>query len=163
MLVSQARNAGEKMIGRRRMRGGAVDRPAQPKYLRIGVRGLAILLGVSAAAVVAMVFLAFQSLLPARGAPQATPDQYPRAIAAVREHLTDKVEDPLIEIRSNVFARQSNVMGVEVDGVRYYYAILGHQSFDPVSLGTVQPNQVEVIYRTEGTGFPLVIYYIRQN
>jgi hypothetical protein len=134
------------------------------RQIHVGVEGVAILLGIATLVLLTVVFFSLSALLPASGvSPQsqaAVVDRTPRAIAAIQQRLTDEVDDPMIEVANGIFVRESNLHGVVVDGVKYFYAIQGHQSFDPLSRGDVSSARIEIIHQTQGA-FPLIIYTIK--
>lgn len=133
--------------------------------LRVGAPALAALLMVGVVAVLATAALLLTTLMPTAGAQQAQarPELYPQAVEAIRQHMTDERPDPMVEVAPHILARQSNVGGVMVEGVTFYYAMLGHQSFDPLSMGRVAEEQVTVVHQSDSPAFPFIIYYINDG
>lgn len=81
--------------------------------------------------------------------------------AALHSHLDGTFEDPLIEAMPGVFVRSSNIRGLRLNGVVYYYYIEGERNFDPLSRGAVDYDAVEVVLRDVSGEFPLVVYRLR--
>jgi hypothetical protein len=75
----------------------------------------------------------------------------------------DRPDDSLIEVQAGVWVKSSNYRGVTIDGVVYYYAILPHQSFDPLSRGAVAPGAVEIVTEIRDRDFAIVIYRITND
>lgn len=70
-------------------------------------------------------------------------------------------DDPLIEVEPGIWAKQSNVKGVEIDGVTYYYNLSPHMSYDPVSRNAVRKRDITIVYEDGDTEVPMVIYKLR--
>jgi len=70
-----------------------------------------------------------------------------------------RADDTLVELRPGVFAKRSNVHGVDVGGRTIFYDVLPHQSFGPLRTGRVDESQVDVLAR-ERTGDALVLVYV---
>jgi len=68
-------------------------------------------------------------------------------------------KDPLVAVQGDSMAKRSNVEGVVVDGVRYYYRMPNGPSFDPVSLGKAKDFKVLSVMDT-GTPWEVVIYHL---
>ena len=67
-------------------------------------------------------------------------------------------DDTLIQVRPGVFAKQSNVQGVTINGSTVYYDIVSHQSFGPLRSGQLTENQVKVLARDAQSGSMILIY-----
>jgi hypothetical protein len=67
-------------------------------------------------------------------------------------------DDPLVEVRPGVWAKQSNVAGVRLDGRTVYYDLLGHQSFGPWRRGQVGEADVVVLARAGPEPVRIVVY-----
>lgn len=78
---------------------------------------------------------------------------------AISGRLTGVVNDPLVEVAGRS-AHESNLRGLSLHGVTYYYYIEGQQNFDPLSRGAVTEANVEKIFRDDTGPQPLVIYTI---
>ena len=68
-------------------------------------------------------------------------------------------KDTLVAVEGDSMAKRSNVEGVVVDGVRYYYRMPNGPSFDPVSLRKAKHFRV-VSVMDAGTPWEVVIYRI---
>lgn len=68
----------------------------------------------------------------------------------------EKENDPLIEIEPDIWVKQSNIEGVDINGTTYYYSLFPHMSYDPVAAGKLSVEEVEVLMRDET--LPLTIY-----
>ncbi|NJM05426.1 hypothetical protein HC891_03240 [Candidatus Gracilibacteria bacterium] len=80
---------------------------------------------------------------------------------AIIARLSGIVDDPLVEVRSGVTARESSLRGFRSNGETYFYYLEGAQNFDPLSSGRVKASDVEILLREESGPQPLVIYRIR--
>ena len=89
------------------------------------------------------------------GGPTISPDDVNSILSYARSMQPD---DELIQVRPGVFAKRSNVEGVEVAGTRLYYDIVSHQSFGPLSSGKLAEAQVRVVGREAQNGFLIVVY-----
>jgi hypothetical protein len=87
--------------------------------------------------------------------PQLAPSDVERVLTYARSMQPD---DALIQVRPGVFAKRSNVEGIDVGGVRVYYDIASHQSFGPLRAGKLRESDVEVIGREAQNGFLIVVY-----
>jgi hypothetical protein len=67
-------------------------------------------------------------------------------------------DDALVQVRPGVFAKRSNVSGVQVGGRTVYYDVLSHQSFGPLRSGRLSEAQIDVLAREAGGGFLVVVY-----
>ncbi|MGH2369573.1 MAG: hypothetical protein ACRDI2_15410 [Chloroflexota bacterium] len=74
---------------------------------------------------------------------------------------TMQPDDGLVEVRPGVFAKRSNVSGVQVDGHTVYYDILSHQSFGPLRSGKVSESQIDMLARESSGSFLIVVYTIK--
>ena len=54
-------------------------------------------------------------------------------------------EDPLVTLPEGVQAKASNVNGIEIAGVRYYYQLTHQMSFDPLRRGLLTREQVTIV------------------
>jgi len=81
-------------------------------------------------------------------------------IAAVVSYASEmRADDTLVQVRPGVFAKRSNVEGVQVGGRTVFYDIFPHQSFGPLRSGRVAESQINVLGR-ENTGGALVLVYV---
>ena len=101
------------------------------------------------------------STLPARTSVQET-NNLPRLQAAIMDRISGAVADPLIEVRPGVSIRSSNVRGLTLNGVTYFYYLEGQPNFDPYSRGAVPAERVETLLRDTSGPAPLVIYTIHE-
>jgi len=72
----------------------------------------------------------------------------------------EREDDPVIQIKAGVWAKRSNVEGISIDGIRYYYAILPHASFDPLSRGEVSLDDIHIVQEITEGDFKIIIYTI---
>ncbi len=72
----------------------------------------------------------------------------------------DTSKDPLVEIDRGLMVKRSNVEGVIVEGIRYYYSMTNAPSFDPASLGKAKDYEI-VSTIDQGTPWELVIYRLQ--
>ncbi|NJO82962.1 MAG: hypothetical protein HC828_09150 [Blastochloris sp.] len=79
---------------------------------------------------------------------------------AIFERLDGSINDPLTDVAPGVTARSSNVRGLQLNGVTYYYYLEGAQNFDPLSRSVVAPHHVDIVLRDLDSPVPLVIYTI---
>ena len=70
-------------------------------------------------------------------------------------------DDPLVEVRPGVWAKQSNVAGVRLEGRTVYYDLLGHQSFGPWRRGQVGEADVVVVARAGAEPARVVVYALK--
>jgi hypothetical protein len=73
-----------------------------------------------------------------------------------------RADDTLVQVRSGVFAKRSNVEGVQVGGRTVYYDLLPHQSFGPLRSGRVAESQVDVLARETAGDALVLIYALKQ-
>lgn len=117
------------------------------------LRGVALL-----SALCALVLFAAAAQAPAPDSGQAGDVQVRSVLTRVGSYVnTHRADDPLVSL-DGVEAKSSNIYGIEVDGVRYYYRILRHASFDPLSRGTVaQSETIGVLH--PGTEWEVAVYW----
>ena len=72
-----------------------------------------------------------------------------------------RADDTLVQVRPGVFAKRSNVEGVQLGGRTVYYDILPHQSFGPLRSGKVAESQVNVLTRETSGDFLLLVYTLK--
>ena len=91
---------------------------------------------------------------------EVAPDRLPPdAVAAVLGFVTDlRPDDALAQVRPGVFAKRSNVHGVEVGGRVVYYDLFPHQSFGPLRSGRWTEADVVVLARVAGGGDAVLVY-----
>jgi hypothetical protein len=70
-------------------------------------------------------------------------------------------DDPLIEVESNIFVKESNYKGVTINNQTYYYSLFPHMSYDPVSRGEITREDVEIIYKDNDAEISVIIYTIK--
>jgi len=126
---------------------------------RLGHRAFWLLFLLEGLFVAGVLFLAFQSLVPAQ-APLAQSSDYATVRAAIQSRLSGAVDDPMIEVAPGTTAHLSSVGGFELNGYTYYYYREGQAGFDPLSRGILAPNQVELVAREQLGGEQLVIYRV---
>lgn len=69
----------------------------------------------------------------------------------------DPKADPLVKVKDGVMAKRSNVEGVMVGDVRYYYRTINSFSFDPVSLDKAKRYEIVSVV-DEGTDWETIVY-----
>ena len=69
----------------------------------------------------------------------------------------DALRDPLVTLPNGAKAKASNVYGIEVGGVRYYYQLTRGNSFDPLRLGRLSGHKT-VATIDAGTPWEVLIY-----
>jgi hypothetical protein len=87
--------------------------------------------------------------------PQLGPADVERVLTYARSMQAD---DALVQVRPGVFAKRSNVEGIDVGGTKVYYDIASHQSFGPLRAGTLRETDVNVIGREAQNGFLILVY-----
>lgn len=112
--------------------------------------------GVILAVVLAWVLSILSPQTPAASAGSALPT----VRAAISDRLAGVVNDPLIDVVSGTSARASNVRGLSLDGVTYYYYVEGSQNYDPYSRGLVAEERIERLLRDVSGPAPIVIYTV---
>jgi hypothetical protein len=70
----------------------------------------------------------------------------------------NRADDPLIELPSGAWVKSSNYDGVTIGGEVYYYILLPHQSFDPLSRGAVTPDAVTNVDEISDGESVIIIY-----
>lgn len=68
--------------------------------------------------------------------------------------------DPLVTLPGGVQAKSTNVYGVEVGDVRYYYQMTQSSSFDPLRSGKVSAYEVIAVVDA-GTPWEVLVYRLR--
>lgn len=129
---------------------------------RIGIRAFWLLVGLELVVLFGVLIWTVVWATPA-----ATPYASPRDLTPVQEAIwarfSGEVVDPMIEVQPGVNVRESNIRGFRLDGHTYYYYVIGGQNFDPFSLGRVNNQQIEILFRDESGSRPLIIYTINPN
>jgi len=69
----------------------------------------------------------------------------------------DTLRDPLVTLPNGAQAKASNVYGIEVGGVRYYYQLTRGSSFDPLRLGRLSGYKT-IATIDVGTPWEVLIY-----
>lgn len=67
-------------------------------------------------------------------------------------------DDPFIEVESNIFIKESNYKGITINGKTYFYSLSPHMSYDPVTRGEMDREDVKVIYNDKNAEIPAIIY-----
>ncbi len=132
-----------------------------PQYLLFGAVLLAFL--VSAGAVIApqvAQMLPRPSIQkPAAGVTGAAPALGGADLAHVLSYAQQmRADDTLVQVRPGIFAKRSNVQGVDVGGRTVFYDVMPHQSYGPLRAGRVSESGVDVLAR-EHVGDALVLVY----
>jgi len=99
-----------------------------------------------------------------RTSPLAVPEVQPSVadpVIIVMEYVEGVRVDSLVQLDEFVWVKASNYHGVEVNGRRYYYQLSPHASFDPLSRGVVDPQQVRVWKVIRDAGFTITIYTLQ--
>lgn len=91
----------------------------------------------------------------ASAAPTLTAAGVERVLAYARSVRPD---DSLVQVRPGVFAKRSNVYGVEVGGRTVYYDIQPHQSFGPLRSGALAESDVIILARATIDSTQILIY-----
>jgi hypothetical protein len=104
------------------------------------------------------------SRLPAATAPTPSNASVERVANTILSYIDgQRAGDALLEIQEGVWVKSSNYGGVTIDGAVYYYAIVTHQSFDPLSRGAVTAGAIEIVTEIDDGDFPIVIYRITND
>lgn len=94
--------------------------------------------------------------------PSAVAAQAPLDPAGLERVLTYarsmQPDDALVQVRPGVFAKRSNVEGIDVGGVTVYYDIASHQSFGPLRSGKLRESDVTILGREATNGFLILVY-----
>lgn len=80
---------------------------------------------------------------------------------AIVERLSGAVEDQMIDISPGQTARSSNLRGLQLNGLTYYYYLESEVGYDPLSRGAVGRDQIDVVLRDTSGPQTLVIYTLR--
>ena len=95
---------------------------------------------------------------PAQPTPILAPTQLDDVASYARAMRPD---DALVQVKPGVFAKRSNVEGVNVDGHTVYYDVVPHQSFGPLRSGKVTESQVNVLARDTSGDALILVYTIK--
>lgn len=139
----------------------AAERVAPP-IKRVGPRTFLVVCILEGFLIAGVLFAALYALTPQR-VPLARSADYAVVREAIWARVNGSVGDPLLEISPGVSARESNLRGLMLSGVTYYYYFEGQRGFDPLSRGKVDTRNIEIIARDEGGAAPLVIYRLRDG
>jgi hypothetical protein len=135
----------------------AGSKPAT-RVRRIGQRAFWLLFAVVGLFLVGILLLVLSSLLPPQ-APLAQSRDYTAVRAAIQSRLRDTAE-PLVEVAPGISAPASSVGGLALNGYTYYYYREGRANFDPLSRGSIEREQVELVSREPFGQDILVIYRV---
>ncbi len=127
---------------------------------RINAHAFGLLLAVEVVLLAAVLVWAVAWLLPTP-TPYAPAQSLAPVQEAVRAHVSGAVPDRLIELTPGTSARESNLRGFSLAGTTYYYYVEGRANFDPLSRGSVDSAQVEVLARDDTGPASIVIYRMR--
>ncbi|MBI4499096.1 MAG: hypothetical protein HY689_14500 [Chloroflexi bacterium] len=85
-----------------------------------------------------------------------------RVVARVISHINEwnPQADPLITLPGGVQAKASNVYGIDINGMRYFYQLTRGSSFDPLRVGTAEDYEVVAVVDA-GTPWEVLIYRLR--
>jgi hypothetical protein len=98
------------------------------------------------------------SVAPPAASP-ATPPLTSQQLETVASYARSfQPDDVLVQVRPGVFAKRSNVAGVDVGGRKVYYDVTPHQSFGPLRTGQLAESEVQVLARLPA-GDTLVLVY----
>lgn len=152
------------------MKGGAVihvqiqtgQAQRAVRVRRLGPRAFWALLALE----LALLTAAFVWLLP-HVLPQRTPQSVivadaPLVRDAIADRLSGAVLDPLVELTPGETVRASNLRGLALGGVTYYYYVEGRANHDPLSAGLVRGDQIQQLLRDDAGPAPVVIYTIHK-
>lgn len=98
-------------------------------------------------------------MAPAVNAQTALTDTERTTLLSYVETL--RPDDALIEVRSGVQAKRSNVHGIRLQDRTVYYDIAGHQSFGPLATGKVRESQVQILWRLDDGPFRVLFYSLK--
>jgi hypothetical protein len=101
-------------------------------------------------------------LTPAQTPYASTHDLVP-VQEAIYARLSGATLDPLVQVAPGVSARSSSLRGFALNDRTYYYYVVGEENFDPLSLGRVTEQQVEILLRDESGPQTLVVYTIKSS
>lgn len=134
---------------------------AQSKVVRrLGSRVLWALVGLELLVLFGALILTM-NLLGLQHTPFAATSDVQLVKEAILSRLSGAVDDPLVEVKPGVMARESSLRGFRSNGQAYFYYVEGAQNVDPLSSGRVAVSDIEVVLRDESGPQPLVIYRIR--
>jgi hypothetical protein len=143
--------------------GAEATLPTQARSIHaISSRTLVVLMGAELVLIFGVLFWALLWLLPTN-TPFAAQNDLTPVVEAVRGSASGSLKDPLIAVMPAVSARASNLRGLSLDGVTYYYYIEGRANFDPLSRGTVSNDEVEVMLRDPSGPSSIVIYRLLEH
>lgn len=71
---------------------------------------------------------------------------------------TMRTDDPLVQVRPGVFAKKSNVEGVQIAGRTVFYDLVPHQSYGPLGSGKIKKSQMDVLARDTDAGALILVY-----
>ncbi|MBI4641537.1 MAG: hypothetical protein HY731_12635 [Candidatus Tectomicrobia bacterium] len=86
-----------------------------------------------------------------------------QAVIQVIKEYVDQMKgksDPLIALEGETFVKRSNLFGVRIGGITYYYNLSPHATFDPLARGEVTQEDIKIINSEQSNSFPLLIYLI---
>lgn len=119
---------------------------------------VAVLLAVLLGAAIALVPRLTLDFWPAGGGAAVSPQHIE---TSVRQYLGEwqPLADPLVTLENGIQVKSSNVNGIEIEGVRYYYRPVRGFSADPVTRGQVKDYQV-VLVLDAGTQWETEVYRV---
>lgn len=119
--------------------------PRTPFHLELHRQFLIWALAVASAASLALA-VTYMSLVYTQGRSLKMRAPSQAVIDSVLRYANEwqKDKDPLITIPDGAEIKSSNLYGVEIEGMRYYYRLSNSASFDPLSQGD-DPAKYEVI------------------
>jgi len=88
------------------------------------------------------------------------PNSDPIAVILSYADREQGLDDPLVQIDDQIWAKSSNVYGVAIGAQVFYYQLVGDTSFDPLSRGTVAPSEVVFFWRTIDDDAGDIIIYL---
>ena len=137
------------------LRGHAWQRSSHPVLLLV-TAGVFV---VSALALLIPQTPIFSRALSAPSVTAATPPITASDVETVLSYARAmQPDDALVQVRPGVFAKRSNVHGVEIGGRTLFYDIAAHQSFGPLRSGKLAESDVNVIAREAQNGFLILVY-----
>jgi hypothetical protein len=138
----------------------ALNETAAPVPVRrLSSRAVAVLVGIELLLLFGVLLWALFTLLPSATPLAATADLAP-VQQAIKARIVGVVDDPLVSLAPKVHARASNLRGLSLNGVTYYYYVEGADNFDPLSRGMVGKEAVEVLLRDTSGPHSFVVYRI---
>ena len=139
----------------------ATPHTADSRVPRQGTPGFWLLFALEALFIAGVLALVLILILPSR-APLARTTDFEVIRNAVWASEQGTSNDPLMDVAPGVSVRASSVNGFRLNDQVYYYYFEGQPSFDPLSRGTVDRNNVDVLLRETDGPKPFVIYQIIQ-